>query len=138
MLPNEGQSLFSEQQIRGISTADLQNDDKDLQKGDLYTFRERRCRANLKRNKEEREFWTKADPTIDAWMLVTGRKREVFDVSSFVQQHRDILPELKQVRNVVSVLILPSRCPVTKALNDLEPEIPSQSYWTTLKSWRPW
>ena len=84
------------------------------------------------------------------WMLVTGRKREVFDVSSFVQQHRDILPELKQVRNVVSVLILPSRCPVTKALNDLErhergknpppeePEIPSQSYWTTLKSWRPW
>ena len=115
---------------------------KDLQKGGLYTFRERRCRANLKRNKEEREFWTR--------MLVTGRKREVFDVSSFVQQHRDILPELKQVRNVVSVLILPSRCPVTKALNDLErhergenppseePEIPSQSYWTTLKSWRPW
>ena len=63
---------------------------------------------------------------------------------SFVQQHRDILPELKQVHNVVSVLILPSRCPVTKALNDLErheqgenpppeePEIPSQSYWTTL------
>lgn len=82
---------------------------KDLQKGDLYTFRERRCRANLKRNKEEREFWTKADPTIDAWMLVTGQKREVFDVSCFVTQHRYILPELKQVHNVVSVLILPSR-----------------------------
>ena len=69
---------------------------KDLQKGDLYTFRERRFRGKLKRNKEEREFWTKADPTIDAWMLLTGRKRDVFDVSSFVQQHRDILPELKK------------------------------------------
>ena len=62
----------------------------------------------------------------------------------------DIPPELKQVRNVVSVLILQSRCPVTKALNNLErrergedkpseePEVPSQSYWTTLKNWRPW
>mgnify|MGYP002803952926 FL=1 len=123
---------------------------KTIEKGDLHTFTERRSRAEKKRTKLEKEFWTKPDPTIDAWMLVTGRKREVFDISSFVQRHRDIVPDLRRLRKVVNVHVLTTRCPVIAAVDDMERrergeptpeprlEVPSQSYWTTFKSWRPW
>ena len=91
-----------------------------IQKGDLHTFTERRSRAEKKRTKQEREFWTKPDPAIDAWMLVTGRKRDIFNMSSFVQRHRDIVPDLQRLRKVVNVVILTKRCPVIAAVNDLE------------------
>ena len=89
---------------------------KTIEKGDLHTFTERRSRAEKKRTKLEKEFWTKPDPTIDAWMLVTGRKREVFDISSFVQRHRDIVPDLRRLRKVVNVHVLTTRCPVIAAV----------------------
>ena len=103
----------------------------------------------LQTTRKDQEFWMQADPDIDAWMLVTGRKRDVFDITTFVDQHRAIVPEVQNVRNIINVLVLMSRCPVTKALRDLErsergeepvsePEVPSQSYWTTIKKWRPW
>ena len=123
---------------------------KTIGKADLHSFSERRTRAEKRRTKQEQEFWTKPDPTIDAWMLVTGRKREVFDISSFVKRHRDIVPKLRELRKVVNVLVLTTRCPVVAALETVERrergeatpeqrlEVPSQSYWTTFKSWRPW
>lgn len=130
---------------------------KDLQRGDLWTFREQRRRAELRRNKKERDFWTQADPKIDAWMLITGRKREVFDVTSFAHQHPHSVGELERVRKIVNVLVLPSRCPVAMALADPEveggqnedqevdsqgeprrPQLSSQSYWTKIKKWTPW
>ena len=40
MLPNEGQSLFSEEQIRGISTADLENDDTNAPRHSKQTVHE--------------------------------------------------------------------------------------------------
>ena len=120
-----------------------------MKKGELYSFNERRDKAKLKRTKKERDFWTIADPIIDAWMLVTGQKRDVFDIESFVQQNREIVEEIGQVRKNMKVLILRSRCPLLKALQKIERrergeeseeqvEVPSQTYWTTFKSWRPW
>ena len=122
---------------------------RNLQKSHLHSFTEHRCKAELKRTKKEQDFWTQPNPTIDAWMLVTGRKREVFDISAFGKQHCDIVKELERIRKVVNVLVLSSWCPVIKALEELErqergeeaaheqPEVPSQTYWTTIKNWRP-
>ena len=122
---------------------------RNLQKSHLHSFAERRRKAELKTTKKEQDFWTQPDPTIDTWMLVTGRKWEVFDILAFVKQHRDIVKELERIRKVVNILVLSSRCPVIKALEELEtqergeepaneqPEVPSQTYWTTIKNWRP-
>ncbi len=120
-------------------------------KAELHSFTTRRDRAQLKRNKTEQEFWTRVDPSIDAWMLVTGRKRYVFDINSFVQVNRDIVTEVQHTRKAINVLVLTSRCPLNKALQhierseqaeeeDEEPqvEVLSQSYWTTFKNWRFW
>ena len=114
-----------------------------MKKGDLHDFLQRRDNAKSKRTHNDREFWVKADPKTDAWMLATGKVRDVFDVDSFVQRHGNIVPALQRLRKALNVLVLESRCPVKKALNNAqgtaerveEPEIPSQTYWTTFKSW---
>ena len=82
-------------------------------------------------------------------MLVTGQKRDVFHIESFVQQNCEIVEEIGQVRKIVNVLILRSRSPLVKALQEIERrergeeseeqvDVPSQTYWTTFKSWRSW
>ncbi|CAB4043890.1 Hypothetical predicted protein [Paramuricea clavata] len=120
-----------------------------MKKSELYSFNERRDKAKLKRTKKERDFWTIAEPKIDAWMFVTGQKRDVFNIESFVQQNREIVEGIGQVRKNVKVLILRSRCPLVKVLQEIERhergeeseeqvEVPWQTYWTTFKSWRPW
>jgi hypothetical protein len=116
---------------------------KDLKKGHLHSFIERKDRAQSKRTHADRQFWEKADPEIDAWMLPTGRVREVFNIDNFVKRHPDILPALQQLRKDLNVLVLPSRCPVNRALNantnnDEQregPQLSSQTFWTTFKSW---
>ncbi len=72
---------------------------------EVYSFTERN-RAELKRTKKDKEFWTLPDATIDAWMLVTGRKRDVLDIASFVQQNGDIVAEVQQARKAANVLLL--------------------------------
>ena len=80
--PPDGWVLNSTIYMEKVASLIKNNFLKTSQKADLYAFTERRCRAENKSTKEEREFWTKADPNIDAWMLVTGRKQDVFDISS--------------------------------------------------------
>ena len=88
---------------------------KDLKKGHLHSFIERKDWAQSKRTHADRQFWEKADPEIDAWMLATGRVREVFNIDNFVKRHPDILPALQQLRKDLNVLVLQSRCPVNRA-----------------------
>ena len=121
-------------------------------KAELHSFTTRRDRAQLKKTETDKQFWTRADPNIDAWMLLTGRNRDVFDINSFVQLNRDIVTEVQHTRKAVNVLVLTSRCPLNKALQRIERseraeeedeqqpqlEVPSQSYWTTFKNWGFW
>lgn len=123
-----------------------------VKKGEVHCFTERMVKAQLKRTKEEKDFWTAPDPNIDAWMLTTGRKRDVFDLPKFVKENRNILDQVQSARKLISVLVLSSRCPINKAIQQLErsergeevnqerdeAEVPSQTYWTTIKKWRPW
>lgn len=115
---------------------------KDLQKGHVHTFTERVRQAKSMRDAKARQFWQIADPEIEAWMLATGRCREVFRVQELVHQYPDILEHLAGLRKVLNVLVLRSRCPVARALaakrdggdeEDNRPEVPSQTYWTTVK-----
>jgi hypothetical protein len=119
---------------------------KDLQRGHVHSFTERVRQAKMRRDVKEQHFWVKADPEIDAWMLATNRKRDVFDIDAFVEYQPHILPHLKRLRQTLNVLVLTSRCLVTNALNkrmnhdaDQEtndgPQLSSQSYWTTFKTW---
>ena len=119
---------------------------KDLQRGHVHSFTERVRQAKMRRDVKEQHFWVKADPEIDAWMLATNRKRDMFDIDAFVEYQPDILPHLKRLRQTLNVLVLTSRCLVTNALNkkmnhdaDQEtndgPQLSSQSYWTTFKTW---
>ena len=87
----------------------------------------------------------KPDPMIDAWMLATGRHREVFNLETFVEQHPDIVHHLEQLRKTLNVRVLTSRCPVVEALRkkanpdeqrtDDAPQLSSQTFWTTIKKW---
>ena len=118
---------------------------KDLEKGHVHSFLQRRDNAKTKRTHKDRQFWEKADPEIDAWMLATGNVREVFDLKSFVKRHRDIFPKLQELRKTMNVLVLQSRCPVKEALDNVDKDttdttpaaaqVPSQTFWTTFKSW---
>jgi hypothetical protein len=119
-----------------------------VKKAHVRSFLERLRKAELKRTKEG-DFWTKGDPEIDAWMIMTGRQREVFDVSVFVKQNPEILPHLQSIRAKVNVLVLTSCCPVAREMakqrrkregetNEREErEVPSQTYWTVVKKWMP-
>ena len=116
---------------------------KDLRKGHLHSFLQRRDRAQSRQTHADRQFWEKADPEIDEWMLATGRVREVFNIENFVKRHPDIFPALQRLRKDLNVLVLQSRCPVNRALNantnnDEQregPQLSSQTFWTTFKSW---
>ena len=116
---------------------------KHLQKGHVPSFTERVRQAKLMRDFRDRNFWTKADPEIDAWMLATGRKRDVFEIKAFVDYEPDVLPPLVRLRKKLNVMVLTSRCPVARALKPEEnpageeeqEEVPSQTFWTTVKKW---
>jgi hypothetical protein len=76
-------------------------------------------------------------------MLATGRVREVFNIENFVKMHPNIFPALERLRKDLNVLVLQSRCPVNRALNANtnndeqreRPQLSSQTFWTTFKSW---
>ena len=53
----------------------------------LASFNRRRQRAERRLLRCEKDFWTMADPEIDAWMLVTGRTRDVFDLEAFAKTY---------------------------------------------------
>lgn len=140
--------------------------DKNVTSVHALSFIERKRKALLKRDEKEKAFWIEADPSIDAWMLVLGLRRDVFDLKNFVSKHPDILMHLERLREVVKVLVPPCCCPVVKALGECRregerpeqneeeeseevhdvdsqglerrPQLSSQSYWTKVKGWRPW
>ena len=61
----------------------------------MQSFITRREAAKKKLEKRERDFWTVADPEIDAWMLVPGQTRDVFDIHGFVNRHAEANGALK-------------------------------------------
>ena len=101
-----------------------------------------------------------ADPTIDASLLMFGKKRDVFDMMAFVRKYPQSSGDLENLRKSTNIRVMPDRCPFSfamEALRQLEPnesdeeeirlgedgdlahpQIPSQSYWAKIKTWRPW
>ena len=131
----------------------------DLTHLNVRSFIERRKKAERRREVEERRFWSDADPTIDAWILVIGEKRDVFDPDAYVVHHPDAHKYTERVRRMVNMQVIPCSCPVYKAVKRMvrgesemevdsddvdsqglprRPKLSSQSYWTKMKSWRPW
>jgi len=91
------------------------NLNKNLERGHVHEFTERLRKAKMMRDIHERAFWVKADPDIDAWMLATGRKRDVFDIDGFVTREPNIIPDLQRLRKTLNVRVMADRCPVTVA-----------------------
>ena len=120
-------------------------------KAHVHSFLERLRKAELRRSKDEQDFWTTPDPWIDAWMLLTGRKRDVFDITTFVNHRQGILRSFQSLRTAANLRVLSDRCPVAKEMErqkrqahgetsqaEERQEVPSQSYWTVVKRWVPW
>ena len=75
-------------------------------KAHVHSFLERLRKAELRRSKEEQDFWTTPDPWIDAWKLLTGRKREVFDITAFVNHHQGISRSFQSLRTAANLRVL--------------------------------
>ena len=65
-------------------------------------------------HRKEKDFWTKADPFIDTWILIFGQVREVFDLEAFVRAHPGIDEPLAELRRLVKRRVLHEDCPVVK------------------------
>ena len=66
--------------------------------------------------RKEKNFWTKADPFIDTWILIFGQVREVFDLEAFdleafVRTHPGIDEPLAELRRLVKRRVLHEDCP---------------------------
>ena len=88
-----------------------------------------------------------------------GQKRDVFDMMAFVRKYPQSRGDLENLRKSTNVRVMPDRCPFSLAMEALQmperndsdeeeiqldedgdparPQIPSQSYWTKIKTWRP-
>ena len=129
---------------------------RNLSKALVHSFRERIRRAELRRT-YQKNFWVVADPTIDASLLMFGKKRDVFDMMTFVRKYPQSSGDLKNLRKSTNVRVMPDRCSFSLAMEALQtlepndsneeeiqldddgdparPQIPSQSYWTKIKTW---
>ena len=73
----------------------------------VASFNRRRQRAERRLLRCEKDFWTMADPEIDAWMLVTGRTRDVFDLEAFAKTYgSEYLKLLLRIRKIVDVRVI--------------------------------
>ena len=137
-------TLNDKSYMRKVANLIKYNLNKVLERGYVHAFTERVRQAEMMKDAKERQFWVRADPDIDAWMLATGRKRDVFDIDAFINHEPNILEHLQRLRKTLNVRVMADRCPVMKAIekknnpdgrNNDGPQLSSQSYWSTFKSW---
>lgn len=69
-------------------------------KAHVHSFIERLRKAELRRTMEEKPFWEKTDPEMDAWMLATGRVRDIFDAVKFVSIYAGVTLSVRPLRLV--------------------------------------
>ena len=62
--------------------------------------------------RKERDFYTKADPNIDTWMLILAKPRNVFDLEAFVKKYPNIDGHLAELRKIVRCRVLHESCPI--------------------------
>ena len=111
-------------------------------KAHVHSFLERLRKAELRRSKDGQDFGMTPDPWINAWMLLTERKRDVFDITTFLNHCQGILQSFLSLRNAANLRVLSDRCPVAKEMErqkrqahgetsqaEERREVPSQLYW---------
>jgi formylmethanofuran dehydrogenase subunit E len=73
------------------------------------------CARHDAAERKEKDFFSKPDPYIDAWMLLTGRVRKVFDVIKFVKVHPDVDHFIFSTRRCLKCPIMRDECPIIQA-----------------------
>ena len=135
---------------------------KELSKGLVYSYQERLRKARLRRTLSEKKLWQDADPEIDAFLLMLGQCRDVFNIVEFAASYPQCRGHLDALRRKANVRVMFDRCPFANAVAASEqkagevqqpveeeeeldadgdparPPLSSQSYWTKIKKWRPW
>ena len=84
--------------------------EKNLSRVHAASFISKLQKAERKRDKKERDFWTEPDPYTDAWMIVTWM------IETFVNRHSNPIKYLQRVRRRVEVRVMQDRCPMLLAL----------------------
>ena len=80
------------------------------------------CARRDSASKKEKRFFTMADPYIDAWMLITGNNREVFEVTKLVRLYPDVERYIVPCRRMLKCRVMSDRCPILKAKNMVQNE----------------
>ena len=71
-------------------------------------------------SRKEKDFWTKADPDIDTWLLIFEQVREVFNLESFVKNYPNVDVPLSDLRRIVRRQVLHEDCPVVTIKRKLQ------------------
>ena len=71
-------------------------------------------------SRKEKDFWTKADPDIDTWLLIFGQVREIFHLESFVKKYPNVDGPLSDLRRIVRRQVLQEDCPVVTTKRKLQ------------------
>lgn len=93
---------------------------KELRKAQVYSYRERLRKARLRRTLSENKFWHDADPEIDAFLLILGQSRDVFNMVEFAASYPQCSGHLDALRRKANVRVMSDRCPFANAFVALE------------------
>ena len=89
---------------------------KELSKVQVYSYHERLRKARLRRTLSEKKFWQDADPEIDAFLLMLGQSRDVFNMVEFAHSYPQCSAHLDALRRKANVRVMSDRCPFAKAV----------------------
>ena len=160
--PQRGWQINTERYHKKVAQLVKHSFYKELSKAQVYSYQERLRKARLRRTLSEKKFWQDADPEIDAFLLMLGQTRDVFNMVEFADSYPQCRAHLDALRRKANVRVMSDRCPFAKAVAASEqkagevqqpveeeeeldrdgdparPPLNSQSYWTKIKKWRPW
>ena len=160
--PQRGWAINTERYHKKVAQLVKHSFYKELSKAQVYSYQERLRKARLRRTLSETKFWQDADPEIDAFLLMLGQSRDVFNMVEFAHSYPQCSAHLDALRRKANVRVMSDRCPFAKAVAAFEqkagevqqpveeeeeldrdgdparPPLSSQSYWTKIKKWRPW
>ena len=73
------------------------------------------CERRDSAHKKDKQFFTRPDPYVDAWMLITGRNREVFNLHEFVKMFPDVDKYIFPSRRMLKCRVMSDGCPILQA-----------------------
>lgn len=118
--PQRGWQINAESYHKKVAQLVKHSFYKELSKAQVYSYRERLRKVRLHRTLSEKKFWHDADPEIDAFLLMLGQSRDVFNMVEFAASYPQYSGHLDALRRKANVRVMSDRCPFANAFVALE------------------